>query len=433
MDKEDIYYTILMNKDSIKQIIFRGQQILEKRTYVPRDLHIPLKEILTLEKIIAIIGPRRVGKTYYLRQLVDEMGLTLEHIVFIDFSEIQSQDISSLDIPEILTCYYELYPDKTPCFLLDEIQELDAFEPALKFLLNQQLSVVITGSNSRNLIADISSSLRGKVLPWFLMPLSFKEYLSFNSIQIDKADLYTAQGRGLFYKELNHYLYWGGFPEVVLSESEDLKKHLISSYMDTMLFRDVIERHHITNIPAIKELLKRMLRSYTKEFSISKCYNTLKSMGIKVGKDTLHNYVSYLEESMFFCLVENHKNPRLLPKKVYLIDNGLHTYVGNTTPDTGRLFENRVFLDLYSATTDIQFIKDQKNEIDFLLSESKELIQVTLGLHGNNVQRELNSLLVPRSFTPSGRTIITYDARIDTEVSLPVEIEHRSYIDLFLR
>jgi uncharacterized protein len=421
-----------MNKEIIKQIILRGQQVLQNRTYIPREKSLPFKEVLALEKVIAIVGPRRVGKTYYLRQIVDILQLSIQQMIFIDFSEINSRDLRPEDFTQILSCYYELFSDRKPFVLLDEIQGLVDFEPALKYLLNQKIPVIITGSNSKTLIPDMSSMLRGKVLSFHLMPLSFSEYLKFIDVDFTAAELYTEKGRGQFYRELNQFLNWGGFPEVVLTKNLDLKQHLIMSYIDTMLFRDVVERHNISNILALNELFYRMINSFTKEFSINKCYNTMQSQGIKVGKDTLHQYAAYLEETLFIYQVENSYSPRLQPKKVYLVDNGLYHYKNGTVEDRGKLFENRVFLDYYMSNQRMQFIKDQESEVDLLVPDTKELIQVSLSLHEQNIQRELTSLLKQHRFEPSKRTLITYEAGVTAGITIPDEITHYSYIDIFL-
>lgn len=429
-----------MNKEEIKQIILRGQQTLQNRTYIPREISLPFKEVLAFEKVIAIIGPRRVGKTYYLRQIVDILELSIQQIICIDFSEIHSRDLRPEDFTQVLSCYFELFSDRKPFVLLDEIQELADFEPALKYLLNQKIPVIITGSNSKALVPDMSSMLRGKVLPFQLMPLSFSEYLKFTDVNFTAAELYTEKGRGLFYRELNQFLNWGGFPEVVLTNNLDLKQHLIMSYIDTMLFRDVVERHNISNILVLNELFFRMINSFTKEFSINKCYNIMRSQGIKVGKETLHQYAAYLEETLFIYQVENTYSPRLQPKKIYLVDNGLYHYVDNglyhykkgMAEDRGKLFENRVFLDYYMHHSRMQFIKDRDGEVDLLVPDTKELIQVSLSLHEENLQRELASLLKQHRFQPSKRTLITYEAGTEADITIPNEITHHSYIDIFL-
>ncbi|MCF7953021.1 MAG: ATP-binding protein, partial [Spirochaetales bacterium] len=351
---------------------------------------------------------------------------------FIDFSEIHSRDLRAEDFSQVLSCYYELFSDRKPFVLLDEIQELVDFEPALKFLLNQKIPVIITGSNSKALVPDMSSMLRGKVLPFHLMPLSFSEYLKFSDVNFTAAELYTEKGRGLFYRELNQFLNWGGFPEVVLTNNLDLKQHLIMSYIDTMLFRDVVERHNISNILVLNELFSRMVNSFTKEFSINKCYNIMRSQGIKVGKDTLHQYAAYLEETLFIYQVENTYSPRLQPKKIYLVDNGLYHYKKGMVEDRGKLFENRVFLDYYMNHSRMQFIKDRDGEVDLLVPDTKELIQVTLSLHEENLQRELASLLKQHRFQPSKRNLITYEAGTKADITIPNEITHYSYIDIFL-
>ncbi len=381
-----------MNKDVMKQIIIRGQESMLSRTYIPRDLHIPFDQIRSLRKALAIIGPRRAGKTYFLRQIIDEAAILPQQVVFIDFSEVQSESLSTEDFPLLLTCYYELFPDTTPWFLFDEIQELDHYESGLKLLLNQQYFVVFTGSNSKNLLEDLSSSMRGKVLPWYLLPLTVPEYLRFKQTELTKNDLYTSQGRGLFYRHLDRYLSWGGFPEVVLTEHTDLQYNLLRSYVDTMLLHDVIERHNVSNYHIIDALFKRLIASFTEEFNVNKYYRDFKSRGLKVSVDTLHLYLRYLQDALFIFLPENTVKGRTSPKKVYLVDNGLYNYLRGLPMDRGKLFENRVFLDLDPLTKTITFAKDAKGEADFVLSETHTIYQVCYEITTANIQRKADGL-----------------------------------------
>jgi predicted AAA+ superfamily ATPase len=102
-------------------------------------------DVLSLHKIISFIGARRVGKTYFMYQIIREMikrGLiTIEQVVFIDFSEFFE---SKIDFSQILLDFYTLYPDKKPYFFFDEIQEIDDFRAGILMLFNRDFQVCIS-------------------------------------------------------------------------------------------------------------------------------------------------------------------------------------------------------------------------------------------------------------------------------------------------
>jgi len=121
-------------------------------------------------------------------------------------------------------------------------------------LLNQGYRIFITGSSSQLMIDDLAESLRGKVLYYHLYPLSFGEYLKFKNLSLPSRDTLSTSEAALLYNHQENYFYWGGFPEVTLAQDDELKKNLLSSYIDTMLLRDVIKRHNIKNIHLIELL-----------------------------------------------------------------------------------------------------------------------------------------------------------------------------------
>jgi predicted AAA+ superfamily ATPase len=165
---------------------------------------------------------------------------------------------------------------------------------------------------------------------------------------------------------VREYLQWGGFPEVTLVDSTDMKGNLIRSYIDSMLFRDVIERYNIKNINLVESVFIKLLKSFTKEISVHRWYNDYKSMGIKVSKDTLYQYLRHFEEAQFIYLVENMLGSNRSRKKIYLVDNGLYFRVRGFEQDWGKLLENRVFNDLLRQHGSVSFVKDQGRDLDFV-------------------------------------------------------------------
>jgi len=113
--------------------------------------------------------------------MMGTLGLARHEIVFLDFSDIVFSEFTAGDFPALLSAYQELYPDTTPWFFLDEIQEIEDFERGALHLLNSGARVVITGSSAKLFSEDIATILRGKTLPLRVATLDFKEYLRFRS------------------------------------------------------------------------------------------------------------------------------------------------------------------------------------------------------------------------------------------------------------
>lgn len=379
-----------MNKDRLKRIILDNQEIIKKRKIIFRNLSIDFKDLEKLNKIIAIIGPRRAGKTFYLKQIIEEINLSDKEIVFLDFSEIVLSGFNVNDFEMLETAYFELYPENNPYFFFDEIQEINDFEKGLKYLLNKGYRIIITGSSAAMMQKDISTILRGKSLYYTLYPLSFLEFLKFK--QFSQKEPLTTRRLAKLKKYLSEFLLWGGFPEVVLSEKEETKKNLITSYIDIMLFRDIIEQHSVKNIHLIKLLFIKLIKSFTKEVSVNKWYNDFKSQGYKISKDTIHLYLNYFKESMFVFFISNLNGGITSNKKVYLIDNGLYNRVKGIQFDKGKLLENQVFRDLIINDTKINFYKNKSTETNFLINDTA--IQVCRRLTVENSIREIKGLEV---------------------------------------
>jgi predicted AAA+ superfamily ATPase len=186
---------------------------------------------------------------------------------------------------------------------------------------------------------------------------------------------------------VREYLHWGGFPEVALVESTDMKENLIRSYIDSMLFRDVVERHTVKNINLVESVFIRLLKSFTKEISVHRWYNDFKSMGLKVSKDTLYQYLHYFEDTQFVYLAENMLKGGRSRKKVYLVDNGLYLRVRGFEQDWGKLLENRVFNDLKRKYDPVSFVKGQGWDLDFVAGDTA--VQVSYQLNEQSLRREL--------------------------------------------
>lgn len=393
-------YSFHVNKEKIKQHILDARERLPRIRYFRRDLELDYGFLEETGKIAAIVGPRRAGKSVFLLQVAADTQTPPAHCVWIDFGEIAWAGFGAEDWELLWLSALETGSGQKPLFLLDEIQEIDAFEAGLKYLQNRGGRVFITGSNAEVFEEHLSAQLRGKLLSYRLYPLSFAEFLRFKGkdFPAELSSSHRAERTVL----LEEYLSWGGFPEVVLADREDLKRNLLASYWDVMLFRDIVERHGLKNFALLQGLLRKVLLSFTKEGSVHRWYNDFRSQGFKVGKDSLYEYLDYFQKALFVYPLANAAVDGG-SRKYYLVDNGLYQMVKDR-PDLGKLWENQCLVDLLRKGERPRFWKTAKGEIDFVTDT--ELIQVTVELTDGNKSRELAPFELARPFFPAHGTRI---------------------------
>jgi len=264
--------------------------------------------------------------------------------------------------------------------------------------------IFVTGSSSKLSNKDIPTELRGRALELKVFPLSFSEFLNFKGIKVDAdAAKYSENEKAKVMKAVNEYVTLGGMPEVVLA-SEDRKPEIIQQYYGTVVRKDIVERNGVKNEENLKNLMRMLMNSTY--YSISKSYDSMKSMGYKIGKTTLQRYIGYIENSYFMYSLPffsyKVKDQLQYPRKVFFIDN---SFIGMLSTkfsrNTGRLYENAVFIELKrreKPLTDIYYWKDRSGkEVDFVVMEDakvKQLIQVCYDIGDYDTKkREIKALL----------------------------------------
>jgi predicted AAA+ superfamily ATPase len=414
-----------MEKDKLKQIILDNRTRLS-RPFIRRDLEIDHGLLRRTGKIAAIVGPRRCGKSTYLIQVAQDLACSQRAIAFLDFSELPLSEFRSGDFELLYVAQKELCSDQDPVFLLDEIQEIASFESGLLYLAGHGSRVYLSGSSMRMVTGELASSLLGKILTYRLYPLSFPEYLRFRGAE--DLDARKTDDAAIQYRHLDDYEWWGGFPEVVLADREDSRRNLIDSYVDVMLLRDVVEKLNVKNLVAARRILSRLLAAYTREFSISRWYNELRSMGMRISRDTVYEYVSHFEQSMFFLFAENEYAGATARRKVYLADNGLTQHTRPSQADSGKRFENHIFLWLTRLGRKVSFAKIDSGEVDLLFSETSA--QVCLSINRSNASRELDPLC--RARERGRRTILVVRDSRDLDAALIGDLKTVDIRDLVL-
>ncbi len=383
-------------KDRFKKIIIDFQE-RELTNVVDRDIEIPTN----VKKIVSLIGVRRCGKTYLLYGVINKLRKTVnrENIVYINFEDDRIHPITLKDLDVFLEAYFDLFPNKRGekvYFFFDEVQNIENWELFVRRIYDTlNVQIFITGSSSKLLSNEIATSLRGRSITYEIFPFSFKEYLKFREI---KVNLNSSKSINYIKNAFNTYLFEGGFAETFDVES-NLKRRILRDYMDMIIYKDLIERYSIKNHTLLKHLIKYFFVNMGTLISFNKLYNEYKSLGYKIAKNTLFDYVSYLQEAYTIFTPSIHRNSvreeNRNPKKLFVIDNGFkQLFEMSFSYDYSKLYENQVFLHLRRQTAEIYYYK-QKFEVDFYAKTNKELlINVSYDLSDKEtLSREINGLV----------------------------------------
>lgn len=361
---------------------------------------------LNTNKVVVAKGVRRSGKSSAMLLVVDALllsGLPISRVLYLNFDD-ERLPFTAENFDLILQSYRELFPQTSFSevhLFLDEVQQCPGWEQFVRRVYDQETKhIFITGSNAKLLSAEIASSLRGRTLQFEYFPLSFTEYCSFNAIDTQKA---SPEAKARLVVAFQDYLLQGGFPELVL-QAPAYRDKILQEYYHLMLYRDMVERYDIRNLPALRYFIRRLLVNITKPTSIHKIYNELKSAGLSVSKNSLYEWADQLETIYLFLTLPKYESSMVKEhsseKKYYLIDNGLlRALSAQLTEGRGNLLENLVFLHLRgqaSLGTQLFYYKGKK-ECDFMVTHNQEvrhLVQASWQLaDGSTRERELAGLL----------------------------------------
>lgn len=392
-----------------------------------RELFIPTD----INRVVTIIGLRRVGKTYLLFHAISELldnGLDKKRIFYINFEDERLSELSTKNLTEIIELYYKINPDADTLYLfLDEIQVVDGWELFIRRLIERKdVRIFITGSSSKLLSMEIATSLRGRTLSFSLFPLSFREYLE--AMDFSPAFPFIESERGILKSHLESFMQYGGFPEL-LDNDRMIKIRILKEYVDLMIYRDLVERYGIEKIAALKFMIKSLIRNFSRELSVRKLGNYLQSANIPLSSKKLYEYFSYLEDINFVFTIRKYgKGLREVEgsiPKIYLIDLGFVTLHG--IDDRGRRIENMVAIELFrrkhyqNPLLEIHYWKGSQGiEVDFVLVEGmqvRQLIQVCYDLSDVfTKERELKSIVTAsKELDCNDLLVITWDYEAQEE------------------
>jgi predicted AAA+ superfamily ATPase len=352
---------------------------------------------------------RRAGKTTFLRQLLDERRAAgaAERAVYLSFDDDRLARLELEQLGFLLEEYYRRFPAlrgrERVSWLLDEIQLVPGWERFVRRVIDSEMAeIVVSGSSARMLSREVHTSLRGRGMPTVIRPFSFREFLRHRGEEPTKEPRrWTPAERSLVEKRFREYLVEGGFPEAQ-GLPPPLRIELLQGYVDAVLFRDVVERHGVTQVAALRWLVRQCLRSPAGRFSVHRLHRDLKAQGLNVGKDAVHGMLGHLQDSFLLSAVplatDSERQRNSNPRKVYPVDPGLvQAFDASGRSNLGHALETAVLNELEARGAEVGYVKTTDGmEVDFLArrpAAGEELIQVCADLSSPETRtRELRAL-----------------------------------------
>lgn len=361
----------MIHLDQIKEAInSQNEKFGKKEIGVLRHA---LDKIPIIESFATIItGVRRSGKSTVLLQL---MRTKFQSCMFMNFEDIR---LSGFDSGDFNRLYSIIKSENFETIFLDEVQLVKGWEIFVNQLLREGNTVIITGSNASMLSKELGTHLTGRHLSVELFPFSFNEFLSYKNSTKNMDDL-------------KEYLLTGGFPEYVKSRNGQI----LNSLINDILVRDIAVRYGVKDIGALRQLAVYLISNVATPVSANKLTGLF---GIK-STTTFIEFFNYLKDAYLFDFLPQFsfslKAQSRNPKKVYAIDTGMIEEVSSSfSMNSGRKFENMIFLHLRRSTNELYFYKN-KGECDFLVFEKgkcKLAIQACIQIDDTNLKREIAGL-----------------------------------------
>lgn len=322
--------------------------------------------------IIVLVGPRRVGKSYILKDFIERHSKEEDiNVIYVDkekkgFKSIKTKD----DLDNYIDSLY--MPGKHNCILVDEVQQIEKFEESIcSWYTEDNTDVIITGSNSKMLSGDLSTLLAGRYVEIRVHPLTYSEFLEFHGLE-DSDD------------SLMKYLNYGGLPglrQIGLDSDEHVWAYL-SSVFNTIMLKDIIERHDIRNVPFLNNLIAFYADTTGKLTSANSISKYMKSQGESISSNLVLLYRSFYEEAYLLASVSRYDihGKKILEsnEKVYWDDLGLRNLKAEGGMDSyiEKVIENAVYKHLCYLGYKVQVGVLGAGEVDFVCTRPGETVYV---------------------------------------------------------
>jgi len=322
--------------------------------------------------LLVLTGQRRVGKSYVMREVVQRKRQDSDScVIYIDK---EKTDFDFIQNYKDLVAYIDerREPNKHTFILIDEVQEIEEFERGLRnYYDNQDIDIIVTGSNSDTLSSDLATLLSGRYVEIFVQGLSYEEFLIFHNLE-DSDDT------------LRRYINFGGLPglrPIGLDDPEVVRQYLQGVY-NTILVKDIVRRKKVRNVSFLENLIKYVGDNIGKPLSATNIQNYMTSNKNEVSKNLILNYLKAMSEAFLVHDVTrfNLHGKKLLENndKYYFGDVGLRNFIvgGRRANDIEKIVENLVYQHLIRLGYKVTVGQMYATEIDFVGTKGDDTIYV---------------------------------------------------------
>ena len=366
--------------------------LMNLKTAIPRPYYIDrIKPFINKSLIKVLVGQRRVGKSYLLYQLMDVIR---EKDANANLIYINKEDLNFVTIrnAQDLNEYVKdnLHKNEMNYLFIDEIQEIENFEQALRsLLLENKIDIYCTGSNANLLSKDIAGKLSGRYIEINVYSLSYIEFLSFHKLRNND-------------KSLGLYMKFGGFPYLVhLELKDDIVFDYLKNIYATIIYRDIVNRYSLRNSNFLERLILFLASNTGSLFSAKKISDFLKSQQLKVPPNQVQIYIEHIVNAFVIHQVKRYdiKGKRLfeIGDKYYFENLGIrHGIWGFRPEDLPKIMENLVYNQLLYLGYEVKVGVFDQYEIDFVAEKQGErrYYQVALSMNEEKtIKREFGNLL----------------------------------------
>lgn len=381
--------------------------------------------------IIALVGARRVGKSSIAKLMIGELLKSVEakNICFVNLEKPEfipyKNDASYIGV--IFDEYLKLADpdrDKRIYLFLDEVQIFANWEVFLKSKYeNSNIKFIITGSNSSLLSSDLATVLSGRVLRLTITSFSFSEFLLYKGIG-HATKLQMVENRVAISRAKDEYLKWGGYFDVISTNSDMLRRDLLKNIVEDIILKDIVPRYSIKNSQQIRDLFYYVASNASSLLN----YATL-ARKIGIDAKSIKEYIEYFEDNFLLYTIPAYHQKLATQirstKKIYLSDTGFLNLGVKRSQNFGAMLENAVAIDLKRECEDLGYVKERL-EVDFLCDD--ELLQVSYNIDDEKTRdRELRAF---SAFDPDKKyrhTLVTYDRSASRSTSLESVLSYEEF------
>ena len=384
-----------------------------------------------------VLGMRRTGKTFLLYQRMNDLlasGVSKDRMLHINFEDDRLMGMTLEDLRFVPDVYYQMFPEnrnKLCYFFFDEIQNIPHWESFVRRMVDTpHVQVYLSGSSAKLLSREVATAMRGRSVEVENFPLSFEEFLHHHKYFKTVPRNISSASRSKLQNAMEKYFTIGGMPAVQYV-SDTLRATMLQGYVNTVIYKDVVERHNSANTQTLKFTMQMVFNNPARQLSIRKIADHLKSQQLTASREYIADYLDWLSDAYLLHKVglysESAAKRRINPEKYYLNDVGIVRAMRiKHALDQGPLLENMVYLQLRRQGFQVEYvITSDGSEVDFIafhpMQNDYRLIQVCFDMSDpKTFDREVSALRsAADSLGIEDRYVITWD----DETVLPGDIQ----------